>query len=190
MKTLPYKIKKEMNKKTYIKRKVSFFMQDDGNVTKKKKGENNEMRIVVGGDHAGYELKMKVLECLEKQGHQVLHVGSYTPDMVDFPDIAKKVCEAILKGEAERGIMVCGTGVGAAIACNKCPGIRASVVHDVYTAHQCVEHDNVQVMAIGGQIVGDVVAKELIGIFLKAEFSVSEEFRKRVAKLEAMDAAR
>lgn len=148
------------------------------------------MRIVVGGDHAGYELKQKVLAHLEEQGHEVVHVGSYTPEMVDFPDIAKKVCEAIVNHTADRGIMVCGTGVGAAIACNKCPGVRASVVHDIYTAHQCVEHDNVQVMAIGGQIVGEVVAKELIDIFLKAEFSVSEEFRKRVAKLEEMDAKR
>lgn len=148
------------------------------------------MKIVVGGDHAGYELKQKVLAYLEEQGHEVNHVGSYTPDMVDFPDIAHKICEAIVSGEAERGIMVCGTGVGAAIACNKCPGVRASVVHDVYTAHQCVEHDNVQVMAIGGQIIGDVVAKELIDIFLKAEFSISEEFRIRVAKLEEMDAKR
>ncbi len=148
------------------------------------------MKIVIGGDHAGFELKEKVLKYLEESGHDVKHVGSFTPEMVDFPDIAKKVCEAIKSGEAERGIMVCGTGVGAAIACNKCPGIRASVVHDVYTAHQCVEHDNVQVMAIGGQIVGDVVAKELIDIFLKAEFSVSEEFRNRVAKLEQMDAER
>ena len=145
------------------------------------------MKIVVGGDHAGYELKTKVLAFLEEQGHEVIHVGSYTPEMVDFPDIGKKVCQAILNQEAERGIMVCGTGVGAAMACNKCPGIRASVVHDIYTAHQCVEHDNVQIMAIGGQIIGDVVAKELINVFLKAEFSTSEEFRKRVAKLEEMD---
>ena len=145
------------------------------------------MKIVVGGDHAGYELKTKVLAFLEEQGHEVIHVGSYTPEMVDFPDIGKKVCQAILNQEAERGIMVCGTGVGAAIACNKCPGIRASVVHDIYTAHQCVEHDNVQIMAIGGQIIGDVVAKELINVFLKSEFSTSEEFRKRVAKLEEMD---
>lgn len=146
------------------------------------------MKIVIGGDHAGFKLKQKILTYLEEEGHEVNHVGSYTPDMVDFPDIAKKVCQAIVDGQAERGIMVCGSGVGAAIACNKYPGVRASVVHDIYTAHQCVEHDNVQVMAIGGQIVGDVVAKELIHVFLNASFSDSEEFRKRVAKLEEMDA--
>ena len=145
------------------------------------------MKVVVGGDHAGYELKQKVLAYLEEQVHEVIHVGSYTPEMVDFPDIAAKVCRSILDGEAERGIMVCGTGVGAAIACNKYPGIRASVVHDIYTAHQCVEHDNVQVMALGGQIVGDIVAKELIQLFLDATFSESEEFHIRVAKLEKLD---
>jgi ribose 5-phosphate isomerase B len=145
------------------------------------------MKIVVGGDHAGYELKEKVLKYLESCGHEVIHVGCFSKDMVDFPDIAKKVCSILLNDEAKRGIMVCGTGVGAAIACNKVPGIRASVVHDVYTAHQCVEHDHVQVMALGGQIVGDVVAKELIDIFLKAEYSESEEFMKRVAMLDEMD---
>ena len=145
------------------------------------------MKIVVGGDHAGFALKEKVLARLADMGHEVLHVGAYTPDMVDFPDIAKQVCAKVLTKEAERGIMVCGTGVGAAIACNKVRGIRASVVHDIYTAHQCVEHDDVQVMALGGQIVGDVVAMELISIFLGASFSTSAEFRIRVAKLDEMD---
>lgn len=145
------------------------------------------MKIVVGGDHAGYSLKEKVLGKLKQDGHEVLHVGSFTPDMVDFPDIAKEVCKAILEGSADRGIMVCGTGVGAAIACNKVPGIRASVVHDIYTAHQCVEHDNVQVIALGAGIVGDVVASELIDVFLAAEFSDSEEFHIRVAKLAEME---
>ena len=102
----------------------------------------------------------------------------------------KKVTAAILSGEAERGIMFCGTGVGAAIACNKVRGIRASVCHDLYTAHQCVEHDDVQIIALGAQIVGPTVAEELIDLFLAARFSTSEEFRRRVAKLDDMDAAR
>jgi len=109
---------------------------------------------------------------------------------VDFPDIAKQVTGAILSGEHERGIMFCGTGVGAAIACNKVSGIRASVCHDIYTAHQCVEHDNVQVIALGAQIIGPTVAEELIDIFLAAQFSTSEEFRRRVAKLDDMDKER
>ena len=145
------------------------------------------MKLVLGGDHAGYHLKTIIHEKLTSDGHEVIHVGAFSPDPVDFPDVAKKVCSAILNGEAERGIMVCGSGVGAAIACNKVRGIRASVVHDIFTAHQCVEHDDVQVMAIGAQIVGHTVACELMDIFLTAKFSTSEEFRRRVEKLAQME---
>jgi ribose 5-phosphate isomerase B len=145
------------------------------------------MNIAVGSDHAGFPLKSAILETLSKLGHKINDHGSYDPNPVDFPDIAKKVCEDILSGKAERGIMICGTGVGAAIACNKVPGIRASVCHDIYTAHQCVEHDDVKVMCIGAQIIGHSVAEELIDIFLNAQFSTSEEFRRRVAKLDEMD---
>lgn len=147
------------------------------------------MNIAVGSDHAGFPLKPAVLQALKQMEHNVTDHGSYDPYPVDFPDIAKKICEDILSGEAERGIMICGTGVGAAIACNKMPGIRASVCHDIYSAHQCVEHDDVKVMCIGAQIIGPSVAIELIEKFLQAEFSTSEEFRRRVAKLEVMDGA-
>lgn len=147
------------------------------------------MKIVIGSDHCGYELKAKLLPILQ-QKYEVIDCGCHSANPVDFPDIAKQVCENILTGKAERGIMFCGTGVGAAIACNKVKGIRASVCHDIYTAHQCVEHDDVQVIAMGNQIIGISVAEELIDIFLKAEFSTSEEFRRRVWKLEQMDAAR
>ncbi len=148
------------------------------------------MKIVVGSDHAGFALKQAILGALREEGHEITDVGSYTSDPVDFPDIAQQVCGAILNGRAERGIMFCGTGVGAAIACNKVPGIRASVCHDLYTAHQCVEHDNVQIMTLGGQVVGVSAAWELIHLFLDADFSESEEFRRRVAKLETMDGVR
>lgn len=147
------------------------------------------MKIVVGSDHAGFALKQLIVPELMKW-HQILDVGSYDPEPVDFPDVARKVCRAVLSSEAERGIMFCGTGVGASIACNKVPGIRAAVCHDVYTAHQCVEHDNVQVIALGGQIVGHTVALELIELFLGASFSTDAEFRRRVAKLADMDAGR
>ena len=148
------------------------------------------MRLVVGGDHAGYALKTKVLPLLRKKGHEIEDMGSFDENPVDFPDIAAKVCEKILNKEAERGIMFCGTGVGAAIACNKTPGIRAAVCHDIYTAHQCVEHDDVQVIALGAQIIGHTAAFELIGLFLSAQFSTSEEFRRRVEKLDNMDKRR
>ena len=148
------------------------------------------MKLAIGSDHAGYPLKIQLLDKLRAKGHEIIDFGSYDPAPVDFPDISKKVTASILSGESERGIMFCGTGVGAAIACNKARGIRASVCHDIYTAHQCVEHDDVQVIALGAQIIGPTVAEELIDIFLKAEFSTSPEFRRRVAKLDDMDSAR
>ena len=148
------------------------------------------MRIVVGSDHAGFSLKQRLLPELRALGHDIVDVGSYDPEPVDFPDIGRALCARILSGDCARGIMFCGTGVGAAIACNKVRGIRASVCHDIYTAHQCVEHDDVQVIALGAQIIGHTVALELVQRFLCAEFSTSEEFRRRVAKLDGMDAAR
>lgn len=145
------------------------------------------MKLAVGGDHCGYRMKAVMVAKLREQGHEIIDHGTFTDTPVDFPDIAKVVCKSILDGEAERGIMFCGTGVGAAIACNKISGIRASVCHDIHSAHQCVEHDDVQVMCIGEQIIGYWVAEELIQSFLKAEFSTDESFRRRVNKLGLMD---
>ena len=149
-----------------------------------------KMKLVVGSDHAGYALKAKILGEIEKMGHQITDMGSYDENPVDFSDIAQKVCAMILNGEAQRGIMFCGTGVGAAIACNKILGIRAAVCHDIYSAHQCVEHDDVQVITMGAQIIGHSVALELIEKFLSATFSTEEQFRRRVKKLEMMDTHR
>ncbi len=148
------------------------------------------MYLVVGSDHAGFPLKGPVVEALRSWGHDVVDVGSYTPEPVDFPDIAAKLCDVLLSGKAERGIMVCGTGVGASIAVNKTPGLRAALCHDVYSAHQCVEHDNVQVLCLGAEIIGPKLAFDLLHAFLDARFSVSEEFRRRVAKLEQMDSSK
>jgi ribose 5-phosphate isomerase B len=148
------------------------------------------MKIVVGSDHAGFHMKGGLLPFLRESGHEVLDVGSFDAAPVDFPDIARKVAAAITSGQVERGLMVCGTGVGASIGSNKMKGIRAAVCHDVHSAHQCVEHDDVNVMCIGAQIVGPWLAKDLIAAFLGAKFSTAEEFRRRVAKLADMDAAR
>jgi len=145
------------------------------------------MKIAIGGDHAGFPLKGPVVEQLRSWGHEVTDHGTHTPDPVDFPDIAQKVCDAVRRGQADRGIMVCGTGVGAAIAANKIPGIRAALCHDIYSAHQCVEHDDVNVMCLGAQIVGDALAYELIRAFLDARFSTEEHFRRRVRKLAEME---
>lgn len=145
------------------------------------------MKIAVGSDHCGYKMKMQVLPYLEKN-HEIIDYGCYSTDMVDFPDIAQQICGAILSGKAERGIMFCSTGCGAVIACNKIKGIRAALCHDTYCAHQCVEHDNVQILALGGEVIGYYTAIEVINSFLGAEFSGEAEFVCRLEKLEHLEA--
>ena len=145
------------------------------------------MRIVIGSDHAGFPMKATILEHVRSLGHEVEDVGSYDPNPVDFPDIARKVTNRITSGDADRGLLVCGTGVGASIAANKVKGIRAAVCHDVHSAHQSVEHDDVNVMCIGAQIVGPWLATDLVDSYLRAEFSTDEDFRRRVRKLAEMD---
>ena len=145
------------------------------------------MHLVVGSDHAGFLLKGELIAHAESLGHTVVDVGSYNEMPVDFPDIARVLTKVITSGVAERGLMVCGTGVGAAIAANKVPGIRAAVCHDVHSAHQSVEHDDVNVMCIGAKIVGAWLARDLLEAYLAAEFSTDEDFRRRVAKLDEMD---
>lgn len=145
------------------------------------------MKISVGGDHAGFPLKATIVNALIEKGHEVTDHGTFDTQPIDFPDITRTVCQSVLSGEAERAVLVCGTGVGACIAANKIPGIRASVCHDVYSAHQCVEHDDVNVICVGAQIIGPVLVVELIEAFLKAEFSTEPEFRRRVQKLHEME---
>jgi ribose 5-phosphate isomerase B len=147
----------------------------------------NPMSIAIGCDHAGFSLKGPIAEFLKQQNYLVEDCGSYDPNPIDFPDIARAVCVHVLNGKVQRGIMVCGTGVGACIAANKIPGIRAAVCHDIHSAHQCVEHDDVNVACVGAWIVGSSVARECLQAFLEATFSTSEEFRRRVEKLAEMD---
>ena len=141
------------------------------------------LSLAVGGDHAGFPLKGPIIDFLRSQGHTVQDCGSYDPQPVDFPDITRTVCDLVRSGRASRGILVCGTGVGACIAANKVPGIRASVCHDIYSAHQGVEHDDVNVVCIGAQVIGMKVAEDCLRAFLSAQFSAEEQFRRRVAKL-------
>jgi ribose 5-phosphate isomerase B len=145
------------------------------------------VKLAVGGDHAGFPLKGPVVELLKSWGHEVTDYGTFSPEPVDFPDIARRVTDQLRSGAAERGILVCGTGVGAAIAGNKTPGIRAAVCHDIYSAHQGVEHDDVNLLCIGAQIVGIKLAEELLAAFLQAEFSVEPQFRRRVQKLHDLE---
>ena len=147
-------------------------------------------KLVIGSDHAGFPLKGPVIELLRSWSHSVNDVGAYSTTPVDFPDIAKKVCAEILTGRAERGIMVCGTGVGAAIAGNKIKGIRAALCHDTFCAHQCVEHDDVNLLCMGAWIVGIKLAEEILRAFLGASFSTDPDFRRRVKKLEELESFR
>lgn len=146
------------------------------------------MRLAIGGDHAGFPLKGPLINLLRNWGHEVTDHGTHSSEeQVDFPDIAQVVCDEIRSGGADRGVLVCGTGVGACIAGNKVPGIRAALCHDVYSAHQCVEHDNVNLLCIGAQIVGIMLAEEILKAFLQAEFSTEPHFRRRVDKLAEME---
>lgn len=141
------------------------------------------LSLAVGGDHAGFPLKGPIIDFLRSQGYSVHDCGSYDSQPVDFPDITRAVCDLVRSGQASRGILVCGTGVGACIAANKIPGIRASVCHDIYSAHQGVEHDDVNIVCIGAQVIGMKVAEDCLRAFLSAQFSTEEQFRRRVAKL-------
>lgn len=146
------------------------------------------MVISVGSDHAGYQLKVAMIPYIESLGHKVIDNGNEGPeDLVYFPDMSKKVCQPILDGEAERGIMFCGTGVGASIACNKIPGIRASIIHDYQCAHQSVEHDHTNVMCIGEKIVGEWLAEDLIKAFFEATGNTDERTKHVIYLLDEMD---
>jgi ribose 5-phosphate isomerase B len=145
------------------------------------------MRIALGNDHAGFPMKSHVISVLEELGHEVTDLGAQSTDPVDFPDVARLVCDSVRSGDADRGVMVCGTGVGASIAANKVPGIRATVCHDTYSARQSVEHDDVNVLCIGAWIIGPTTAAEIVKQYLQAEFRTEEQFRRRVRKLADME---
>lgn len=145
------------------------------------------MRIAVGADHRGYELKDAIAAHLRAAGHQVTDVGTNGPESVDYPDLAVAVCAEIQEGRAERGIMVCGSGVGAVIAANKLPGIRAGLCHDTYSAHQGVEHDDMNMVCMGSRVVGEDLALEIVDSFIGARFSGEERYRRRLAKVLALE---
>jgi len=149
------------------------------------------MNIVIGSDHAGYELKKHIAAYLHpKENYVVIDVGSHSDEPVDYPDYAEAVGRAIKEGRAERGILICGSGVGASVAANKIVGIRAGLCHDIYSAHQGVEHDAMNVLALGARVIGPALARELVRAFLLAEFSGEERYRLRLAKVKALEASR
>jgi ribose 5-phosphate isomerase B len=145
------------------------------------------VRIVIGADHAGFPLKEELAAHLEEAGHTVIDVGTDSTDPVDYPDFAAAVARAVVSGRGERGIVVCGSGAGASIAANKITGARSAVVHDHYTAHQAVEHDDMNVLALGARVIGSTTAIELVDAYLAARFSGDERHARRLRKVVELD---
>ena len=145
------------------------------------------MRIALASEHAGSPLKDELASWLAESGHAVYDLGTHNSDPVDYPDYAAAVAQAVLDGRADRGIVICGSGAGAAIAANKLSGIRASVAHDTYSAHQMVEHDAVNVLCLGSRVIGTALARELIEAFLSASFTREERHVRRLEKIKALE---
>lgn len=145
------------------------------------------MKVAVACDHAGFPLKDTVMDAIRKAGHEVIDLGTNSTAPVDYPDIAEKLGRAIQRGEADRGVVICGSGVGAAVAANKMVGVRAGLCHDTYSARQCVEHDDVNVLSLGGRIIGPEVAVEVVHAFLAAKFTGEERHVRRLNKILAIE---
>jgi ribose 5-phosphate isomerase B len=145
------------------------------------------MRIAVASDHGGFALKPAVLAAVSAAGHEALDLGAYNAEPSDYPDFALRIGDAIRRGEVERGILICGSGVGACIAANKINGVYAAVCHDTYSAHQGVEHDDMNVLCLGARIVGAALAEELVKAFLAARFSREERHMRRTGKTKKIE---
>ena len=146
------------------------------------------MKIALGSDHAGFELKESVKALLSKEKHEVLDLGTHNTDPVDYPDFAEAVGLAVRDAKANRGILVCGSGVGASVAANKIPGVRAGLCHDHYSAHQGVEHDDMNVLVLGGRVIGESVALELVRAFLNAQYTKEDRHQRRLEKVKSIEA--
>ena len=147
------------------------------------------MKLVIASDHAGFPLKEEVRAYLAKAGHEVADLGAYNTEPSDYPDFAEKVAVALKRGDAPRGILICGSGVGVCVAANKIPGIRAGMCHDTYSAHQGVEHDDMNVCVLGARIIGSALAFEVVDKFIGAQFIANEErFVRRFNKVMAIEA--
>jgi ribose 5-phosphate isomerase B len=145
------------------------------------------MRVVIGSDHAGFELKQTLIDCIKNFGHEVLNVGTDGPEPVDYPDFAVKVGRALLDGEADRGVLICGSGVGASVTANKISGIRAAICHDCYSARQGVEHDDMNILVLGARIIALSLARDLVRIFLAAKFTGEERHKRRLEKITTLE---
>jgi ribose 5-phosphate isomerase B len=146
------------------------------------------MRIALGADHAGFEMKQELVDFVRNLGHEAIDVGTSSTAAVDYPDFAAAVGHEIINGGADRGVLICGSGVGASIAANKIPGIRAGICHDCYSAHQGVEHDAMNVLVLGARIIGPELARDLVRTFLGAKFSGEERHMRRLEKVKKIEA--
>ena len=145
------------------------------------------MRLALASDHAGYDLKLELAAVLGREGHEVEDLGTHNREPSDYPDAGEAVGEALRSGRVERGIIVCGSGAGVSIAANKIPGVRAAVCHDTYTAHQAVEHDDMNVLCLGSRVIGGSLAAEIVTAFLAARFSGEERHLRRLNKILAIE---
>jgi ribose 5-phosphate isomerase B len=145
------------------------------------------MIVVIGADHGGFLLKARITELLKNIGHEVHDVGTYSEDPADYPDFALAVAQEILMKKADRGVLICGSGVGASVAANKFPGIRAAVCHDTFSAHQGVEDDNMNILCLGARVIGTELAKEIVKVWLSAAFSGAERHKRRLSKIEKIE---
>lgn len=145
------------------------------------------MKIACGFDHAGFPLKEMVIETLQEAGHEPIDLGTHSTDPVDYPDLALAVSRAIVEGDADRGVVVCGSGAGVAVAAAKVPGIRAATVHDTYTAHQAVEHDDMNVLCMGARVIGQNLAHDILTAYVAAEFTGEERHNRRLEKIGAIE---
>ena len=146
------------------------------------------MRIAVAADHAGFPIKEEVLRILRDAGHDPLDLGTHDTEPVDYPDTARAVAEAVRAGDAQRGVILCGSGAGVAIAACKLPGIRAFVAHDTYTAHQAVEHDDANVACLGARVIGPALAEDVLKAFVAARFTGEDRHCRRLGKIQAIEA--
>jgi RpiB/LacA/LacB family sugar-phosphate isomerase len=145
------------------------------------------MRIALGSDHAGFDLKKSIVTFVRELGHEPVDLGTFTTDPVDYPDYAEKVGVAVRDGQVERGIVICGSGVGASVAANKVQGVRAGLCHDTYSAHQGVEHDDMNVLVLGARVIGTEMAKELVRAYVAATFSAEERHIRRLQKVNLLE---
>jgi ribose 5-phosphate isomerase B len=148
------------------------------------------MVVAIAADHAGYALKQELISSTRSLGHRVEDIGTHNQSPVDYPDVARDLGRAVLSGAAERGVLICGSGVGASVAANKLSGIRAGLCHDTYSARQGVEHDDMNVLVLGSRVIGVELARELVHAFLGARFSEEERHRRRLAKINALEGER